>query len=182
IRYKCSQTQASEEVMQEVFETKDALEAAKQVVAKGELHLTTDQRRRMQEERRKQIVEIIAKNAINPQTKTPHPPARIEKAMEEARVTVDPHKSAQEQVEKILKVLQPLIPIRFEKIKVAVKIPSTYAGKAYNILREFGEVDKEEWIKGDLMALVSLPAGLQDEFIDKLNNFSHGEVELKILK
>ncbi|MFH1722741.1 MAG: ribosome assembly factor SBDS [Candidatus Altiarchaeota archaeon] len=173
---------ASDDVLEEVLGSSDISTAASIIIKKGELHLTTDQKRRMVNERRKQVASIIARNAINPQTKAPHPLTRIEKAMEEARVTVDLQKSANEQVEKVLKLLLPIIPIKFEKVSAAVKIPASYAGKAYNLLREFGEIKKEEWVAGDLISVIEMPAGLQDDFYSKINNFTHGEVKIKKLE
>jgi ribosome maturation protein SDO1 len=90
------------------------------------------------------VIAIIARNAINPQTKLPHPPARIELAMEEARVKIDLFKPAEEQVPDVLKVLRPLIPIKFEKKEVAVKVPPQYAGRAAGEVKHYGEVKRQE--------------------------------------
>jgi ribosome maturation protein SDO1 len=173
---------AAEESMKKAFGTTDLNAVADVILKKGELHLTTEQKKNMLEARRRQIVSIIARNAINPQTKTPHPPSRIESAMEEARVHVTLEKSAKEQVEKILKALQPLIPIRFEKVQVAVKIPAAHTGRLYSILREYGEVKKEEWVGQEQYCLVEIPGGVQDELYDKLNSLTHGEVKTKLVK
>jgi ribosome maturation protein SDO1 len=112
---------ASAEVMKEVFGTEDDLVVARVIALKGEVQLTTEQRRQMMEDRRKQIVAIIARNAMNPQTGAPHPPARIEAAMEEARVKVDPFKTADSQIKDVLAALRPLIPISFDKVRFAIK-------------------------------------------------------------
>src|SRR2546427_12351263 len=101
--------------MQEFFGTTDKLEVAKQLIRRGEIQLTTEQRREMQEQKRKQIVQYIAQNAINPQTNTPHPPQPIEIAMEEAKVHLDPFKSVGEPVKEVLDAPRPLIPGRSEK-------------------------------------------------------------------
>jgi len=63
-----------------------------------------------------------------------------------------------------------------------VKIPATYAGNTYRVLREYGEVKKEEWDRGDLMSLIEIPAGVQDEFYSKLNSLTHGEVKIKLME
>lgn len=173
---------ASEEAMKKVFNTTDAKEAASTILKTGELHLTTDQKRRMLEARRKQVVSLIARNAINPQTKTPHPPARIESAMEEAKVHVTLERSASSQVEKILKEISPIIPIRFEKVQVAVKIPAEYTARLYNVLREYGEVKKEEWAGQEQYCLVEIPGGMQDEFYNALNSITHSEAKTKLVK
>ena len=66
---------ASDEEMMKTFGTKDVHEAVKQILLKGDLQLTTDQRRKMMERKKRLIIQYIAQNAINPQTKGPHPPA-----------------------------------------------------------------------------------------------------------
>ncbi|ODS37646.1 rRNA metabolism protein [Candidatus Altiarchaeales archaeon WOR_SM1_SCG] len=173
---------ASDESMLKVFETTDVIEVAGKILKKGELHLTTEQRKQMLEERKKQIVNIIARNAINPQTKTPHPPDRIANAMDEAKVSIDIQKSAKEQVERVVKALRPLIPIKFDNVQIAVKIPAEHSGKLYATLHEFGEVKKDGWQGNFQFCLVEMPAGLQDDFCNKVNNLTRGEAEIKILR
>lgn len=174
---------ASEERIKQLFETSNPLEVAKIIIKKGEIQLTTEQRRRMQEDRKKQIIAIIARHAINPQTNAPHPPQRIEKAMEEARVHIELSKTAEGQVQEVLKALRPIIPIRFEERTVAAKIPAQYTGKAYSVVKSFGEIRKEEWQKdGSWIILMNLPAGIVDEFFEALNSLTKGEVETKIVK
>jgi ribosome maturation protein SDO1 len=174
---------ASPEYIKEVLGTESALEAAKIIIRKGDLQLTTAQRKTIQDGRRKQVITIIARNAINPQTKLPHPPDRIERAMEEARVRIDPFKPAEEQVPQVLKSLRPIIPLKFETKDVAVKIPPQYAGKAVGTVRSYGDVKKEEWqTDGSWICVIGLPAGVVEEFFDKLNQITHGDLETKILK
>jgi ribosome maturation protein SDO1 len=66
------------EKLEKHFKTADHSEAAKWVLKKGELQLTTEQRRKKTEDKRKQIIAIIARNFIDPRTGLPHPPTRIE--------------------------------------------------------------------------------------------------------
>jgi ribosome maturation protein SDO1 len=168
--------------MHKVLGTMDILEAASIILLKGELQLTTEQRKRMQEEKRKQVIALIARNCINPVTKTPHPPQRIEMAIEEARVNIDPFKSAESQVQDVLKELRPLIPLRMEMTQIAVKANGAHYGRLVGECRSFGKVLREEWTKaGEWVCLVEIPAGLQIEFFDMLNKRTHGEVETKIL-
>ena len=176
-------SKASEEKMQDFFGTTDKLEVAKQLIRKGEIQLTTEQRREMQEQKRKQIVQYIAQNAINPQTGTPHPPQRIEIAMEEAKVHVDPFKPVEEQVKEVLDALRPLIPIRFEKARIAVRLGAEDAAKSYGDIKAFGTILKEEWQRnGAWVGVVEMPAGMQTEFLNRLNAKTKGNVEAKVLK
>lgn len=174
---------ASEKLVGDIFGSNDIKIVVDRILKKGEVHLTTEQRRRILEEKRKEIIAIIAKNAINPQTGTPHPPSRIENAMNEAKVNIVIHKSARRQVDAVVRALRSILPIKFESIKMAIKIPPQYAGASYTSLHGFGEIEREEWGKGgELMMLMVIPAGLRDELYNKLNNLTHGEVEVKILR
>ncbi len=176
-------SKASSEKMKEFFETDDPLAVAKILIQKGEIQLTTEQRRQMQEQKRRQIVQYIAANAINPQTGTPHPPQRIEIAMEEAKVHVDPFKPLEEQVKEILDALRPLIPIRFEKTRIAVKLSAEDAAKCFGDIRAFGVIVKEEWLgTGSWVGIVEMPAGMQTDFLERLNAKTKGNVEAKILR
>ena len=174
---------ASEELIKEIFGTTDVNEVAKEIIKKGQVQLTTEQRRKMLEEKKKRIIAEIARNAINPQTGAPHPPQRIELAMEEAKVHIDPLKSVEEQVPIVLKALRPIIPIRFEKVKIAIKVSGDMYGKIYGELSKSGTILQEEWQKdGSWIGVVEIPAGMQGEFLDMLNKKTHGNVQTKILR
>lgn len=176
-------SKAPEEKMQEFFGTTDALPVAKQIILHGEIQLTTEQRREMLENKRKQIVQYIAQNAINPQTATPHPPQRIEIAMEEAKVHVDPFKSVEEQVKEVMDALRPLLPIRFEKARIAVRLSAEDSAKCYGDLKSFGTIVKEEWSPtGAWIGVVEMPAGMQTDFFDRINAKTKGNAEIKVLK
>src|SRR3990170_5031150 len=176
-------SKASAEKMKEFFETEDPVAVAKILVQKGEIQLTTEQRRQMQEQKRRQIVQYIAANAINPQSGAPHPPQRIEIAMEEAKVHVDPFKGIEEQVKEVLDALRPLIPIRFEKARIAVKLSAEDAAKCFGDIRSFGQILKEEWQpSGSWIGVVEMPAGMQTDFLERLNAKTRGNVDAKILK
>jgi ribosome maturation protein SDO1 len=91
-------SRASSEKMMKHFKTTDSADVAKQILARGELNLTTDQRRKMVEEKKRQIVQFINRSFVDPKTHLPHPIVRIEAAMEEARVPIDPFKKVEDQV------------------------------------------------------------------------------------
>ena len=174
---------ASEEAMMKAFNTTDILDAAATIIRKGHVQLTAQQRKEMTEEKRRKIVATITRESINPQTKLPHPARRIEIAMEECKIHIDPFKSVDEQVNTVLKAIRTKIPIRFERVQVAIKIPGDFSGKVYNIIPEFGKTRKEEWQQdGSWVAIVEIPGGVQDNFYRKLNELTHGQVETKLLK
>jgi ribosome maturation protein SDO1 len=173
---------AADEMVQKVFGTTDVLKVAEEILRRGEIQVTTEQRRQMREQRLRQVIALISKRAINPQTGTPHPPTRIESAMETARVHVDEFKSAEEQLPSIIKALQPLVPLKFEIRRIAVKIPAAHTGKAQRVVKSFATVKQEQWLNdGSWTAVVEVPAGIQAEFFDKLNELTSGEAQTKVL-
>jgi ribosome maturation protein SDO1 len=173
---------ASEESIKKIFGTNDVLEIAARILSEGEIQLTTEQRREILERKEHKIVEAIVRNAIDPRTNKPHPPDRIRNALEQAHFSVDLHKRLQDQIDDAIKAIRPILPIKFETLKLAIRIPAEYAPKAYTHLHHY-KVSKEEWQKdGSLVALLEIPAGLQDEVYGELNSFTHGNVETRIMK
>ncbi|MEW6328972.1 MAG: ribosome assembly factor SBDS [Candidatus Micrarchaeota archaeon] len=149
------------EAVRKAFGTNDVTQIAETILKKGEIQLTTEQRKKMLEEKTKKVVAILARECIDPRTGAPHPPQRIEKALEEAKVHIDAGKDAEAQIEEVLKALRLVLPLKFEKARIAVRIPAEFAPKSYGTLKEFN-IQKEEWQKnGDLIVLVEMPAGLQ---------------------
>jgi ribosome maturation protein SDO1 len=175
--------QAGEHTLEKVFGTTNVADIAKRILSKGEFHLTTEQRRALLEKKRKSIVALIARNAMNPQTNAPHPPQRIETAMEEAKVHLDPFKPAEEQLQDVITALRPLLPIKIQNITIQVHLPATEVGKAYGTCKGFGTLRSEEWQRdGSWVGTIEMPAGMQAEFYDELNRRTHGNVETKLLK
>ncbi|MFC4246159.1 ribosome assembly factor SBDS [Natribaculum luteum] len=174
----------AENDLEKVFDTTDPLEIIPEVIKRGEIQITADQRREMQEQKRKQLINRIARNAINPQMDdAPHPPERIENALEEAGFTVDPMEPAESQVDDALDALRPVIPIRFEEVTVAVQVPAEYAGSAQAKIRQYGDLEREEWQPdGSWIGVVTFPAGLQNDFYDVVNENTSGEAETRIVK
>ena len=174
---------ATHESLQKHFGTEDIEKIARSIILKGDIQLTTEQRHEMQEKKKKRIVDTIVKNSMDPQTKAPHPKQRIELAMKEAGIHIDPFKPVDQQVKTIIELLRPIIPISMEQIKVSVKITAQYIGKAYGIARNFGVLEREDWQSdGSWIGIVRIPAGMQTDFYDKLNDVTKGNVETRILK
>ncbi len=172
----------SPEVLKKLFGTTDVKKVALEIIKRGEIQLTAEQRRRMLEQKRRQIIEFIARNAVDPKTGLPIPPQRIEAAMKEARVGIDPYKGIEEQALMIVKAISRVIPIKIARALLQIKVPPQYAGRAYNQLLKLGEVKKQDWREdGTLILEVEIPAGMQQEVMDKVNKLTKGEAEVKVL-
>ncbi len=174
---------ASEAQVKSVFGMNDAVEVAKQIIKEGEIQLTGEYRDRLREEKRKRIIALIAQNAIDPRSRLPHPPQRIENAMEEVKAKIDEFRTAEEQLESLVKQLQPALPIRFEQRTIALRIPATHAGKAVNMIMQFARPREESWNNdGSYSCTIEIPAGLEVDFYDRLNKLTHGGAETRVIQ
>ena len=174
---------ASSEKLKLHFGTDDHSKAAMDILRKGELNLTQDQRKKLTDEKRRAIVAAISKNFVDPRTHLPHPPTRIEQALVEARVTVDPFQDPNEQMKGVVEALRTILPLRSEKIKLQVKVPAQYTGQTIGIVKAFGEILKEDWLAdGSLSAIVEIPAGGQPGLLDRLGSTTRGAAQVTVVK
>ena len=172
---------ASTEKLLKAFKTDDATIIAEKILQKGDLNLTTDQRRKMIEQKRKQIVEFVAKTYVDPRSHLPHPPLRIEQAMKDAKVSVDPQKNVDEQVKDIVEKLRSIIPLKSENLDLEIIIPAQYAAKSYSVLKSTGTLKKEDWLtNGSLKAILEIPAAARPNVIDRLGSITKGTATVEV--
>jgi len=173
---------ASEESIRKVFATSNIKTIASIIIKNGTLQLTAEHRRELIEAKKRKIINFISKNCIDPRTNLPHPPKRIELAMEEVGIPIDPFKPAEEQALDIIKALRKILPLKIARITIRVRFPPFCAGKAYGFVSKYGSILKSEWLQdGSWLCEVEMPAGLQTTFISKVNEISKGSAELEIL-
>ncbi len=167
------------EKIRKIFGTEDIIEVAKKIVLEGNVPLKAEQREKLLEEKKKKIIFMIARESIDPRTGAPHPPQRIEKALEEAKVRIDPFKEPEEQIQDIINQLKVHLPMKFEKTKIAVKIPAEIAQKVYGKVKELN-FEKSEWTSsGEFIFVVEIPKGMKSEFFDKINQITSGKAMIK---
>ncbi|RDJ31539.1 MAG: ribosome assembly factor SBDS [Crenarchaeota archaeon] len=174
-------TKPSTEKLLKAFKTEDTAIIAEKILTKGELNLTTDQRRKMIEEKRKQIVEHIAKTYVDPRSHLPHPPLRIEQAMKDARISIDPQKNSDEQIKDIVEKLRSVIPLKSENLKLEIIVPAQYAAQSYSVLKSVGSLKKEDWLaNGSLKAILEIPAAARPNVIDRLGSITKGTATVEV--
>jgi len=175
-------TKVSEENLRKAFGTTDTLKIAEIILKKGTLQLTTEQRRKMIEDKRKQIIDFISRQCVDPKTNLPHPPLRIENALEQIHYSIDPFKSVEEQSKEIIKLLRPILPLKMELLSIGVRIPAEHSARAYGTIKGFGTIKREEWrADGSWYGVLEMPAGLYAPFLEKLGDITKGSGEAKII-
>jgi len=169
----------TEEAIESVFQTQDITVITSVILEKGSIQLTTAQRKAMVETMRQQIIHHIHTQAVDPKTKSPHPKTRIELALEESRYSVDPFKRLEEQVKDAIAKLKPLIPLSFETVRLALKVPGSAYGGVSQILRAYQQ--KEGWLEdGSWASVIECPAGMKGELIGQVMRKS-SDAEVKEL-
>ena len=176
-------TRASNELLLKVFKTDDTTKIAEIMMQKGELNLTTEQRKKMTSDKRKQIVTFISKTYVDPKTHLPHPPLRIEQAMTDGRVSVDPFKNPDEQIKDIVEKLRPIIPLKTENLTLEISVPVQYVAQSYTVLKSTGSLKKEDWQpNGSLKAILEIPAAARPNVIDRLGAITKGTANVEVQK
>jgi len=176
-------TRASTEKLMKAFKTTDPTTIAALILQKGDLNLTTDQRRKMVTEKRKQIIDFIAKSFVDPRSHLPHPPLRIEQAMDDARVSVDPFRGTDEQIKDIIEQLRAIIPLKSENMLLEILVPAQFAAQSYSVLKSYGTLKKEEWqSNGSLKVILDIPAAARANVIDRLGSVTKGSASVEVAK
>jgi ribosome maturation protein SDO1 len=170
--------------LQKVFGTTDVMKIADIIIKKGDLPITAERRNRLIEENRKKIINIITRNCIDTRTNAPLPPSRVENILKELKVRIDPFASAEEQATEIIKEIKKVIPIKIAKAIIQLQIPVEYASKAYNqVIAKMSTVVNSNWKNdGSWEGEVEIPAGIQETFIQKINEISNRKAIIKNIK
>ncbi|MDI9644225.1 MAG: ribosome assembly factor SBDS [Candidatus Verstraetearchaeota archaeon] len=174
---------ASEESVKKNFGTEDVNAVASAIIKKGELQLTTEQRREMIESKRKQIINFISRNCVDPKSGLPHPPQRIENAMSNVRLSIDPFKPVEEQAQEVIKALRTELPLKVSQVVARLSIPAGNAKRVYAAVSKMGTVARSEWLPdGSWRGELVLPAGIQQNFVDRVNEITRGNCSIDIKK
>ncbi|VVB78158.1 Ribosome maturation protein SDO1 [uncultured archaeon] len=154
------------------FGTTDLNTCVERIVKKGDIEVTQEFRDEALENRRKQIIDFLSKNAVNAQSGRPFTPDLLESSLKQAGVKIE-NVSVDKQINKILEGLKRIIPIKIETKKIKIKIPAQFTGQTYGLIQEYKE--KEEWLSdGSLEVILNIPVGVQMDFYDRLNKITHG--------
>jgi len=174
---------ASREALLKAFGTDDVMKAIEIILRKGELLLTAEQRKKLIEEKKRQIITFISRHCVDPRTKLPHPPTRIEQALEQVGYPIDPFRDAEEQAREVIERLKAVLPISMELFVVRAIIPPQHVGRCYGVVKNYGKILKEEWgTDGSWRVELEMPAGLYGPFLEKLGELTKGSAIITLVE
>ena len=171
---------ASQNFLEEVFGTDESINIAAKILRDGELQLTSEQRNKIIDNKRKQIIQIIHRNAMDPTTNMPIPVQRIQNILDNTHHRIDMYKKPENQVDDILHILKPIIPIKFDTKNIIFRIFKEYAPKVYGTLKQYNVIHESWNDDGSLSMRINVPAGMRVDVIDRINSLTHGNVEVEV--
>jgi len=171
---------AGESDLKEAFGTTEINEIAEKIIKSGEIEVPAEYKNQERQEKVKQVIDFIVKNAVDPRTGNPYTPTRIEESLKQAGVNIE-NRPIEQQIFQVLEKLKSVLPIKVETKKLKITVPAVHTGKVYGLISEYKE--REDWLNnGDLQIVVNIPVGMQMDFYDKLNSVAHGSAVVEEIK
>jgi len=103
--------------------------------------------------------------------------------MKDGRVSVDPQKNVEEQVQDIVDKLRSIIALKTESLQLEITIPAQYASQSYAVLKSVGSLKSEEWQNnGSLKAILEIPAAARPNVIDRLGSITKGSASVEVVQ
>jgi ribosome maturation protein SDO1 len=174
---------ASEEALKKAFGNVSEEEMFKEILLQGECQIPTDFLNKKREQKKVQIINYIAENSFNPQTKTKYTFSMIESAFSSIKFAIDPFKDHIYQANEALKLLRKELPISMDKIQLIIKVPSQYCGNFYGEFRKLGTIKKEYYDNvGDLHIHFELLESSLERVEQFIKAHSNSEAEYHIAR
>jgi len=171
----------SSEKLKKFFGTTDVFKIAEKIILEGELQLTSEQRRRMIESKRQQIIAMLSKALIDPSLGNPIPILRIEQALNQVSVSIDPFKPPEEQFKNVVKALKQILQFKVNDISLALTCSQEESNDVYGFVNSFGEVDQTKIQKDKSVKIFArIPSVLLTYFLERINEKYGDRVKVDI--
>jgi len=165
---------ANKEELKAAFNSDEFLECFQVIVEKGEIQTTSDERKEKIDKKKREIVNYIHKYYVDPKNNTPHPVTRIELALEELKVKVDPEASTSKQVQDVIKRLPEIMAIKKVEMVGNLFVPHKFLGQAQGIIHKYGTVSRENYTNEGCEMEISFVPGDYDVLMSDLNKITSG--------
>ncbi|KAA6388967.1 MAG: putative rRNA metabolism protein, SBDS family [Streblomastix strix] len=166
---------ASEDEIADVVGTLRGLDAVKEILMKGEIALTTLERREKVEQKRKEILNFIHSYYSDPTNGLPIPITRLETAWESFRYVVDPFKAVEDQVIEVVDQMKGILPLKKNVITGDLQIPHKYLGQCQGIIKKYSDKGREKYDHQGLTVEIEVIPGNFDKLMQELSKVTSGE-------
>eukprot|EP00871_Galdieria_phlegrea_P000851 jgi/Galph1/1767/GphlegSOOS_G447.1 len=171
---------ASSSELSAAFETDSLRECIETILHKGDVQVSSAERKEKLEQRRREIVNFIHKYYVDPSKKLPHPVSRIENALEEAKVRIDADVPAERQIPDIITKLIDIIHLKKMTMEGQLFIPHSYIGAASGILAKYVTIDRESYSSKGCTYDIAIVPGEYDLFMSDINRVTKGEYQFTV--
>ena len=171
----------SSDKLRKLFGTTDVYAIAEKILLEGELQLTGEQRRRMIESKRQQIIALLSKLLLEPSMGNPIPSLRIEQSLSQTSVSIDPFKPPEEQVKNVIKALRQVLQFKVNEVVLTLTCPQTLSNDVYGFANLMGEVDQTRVQKDKSVKItVRMPSATMSYFLESLGKKYGDQVKVDI--
>lgn len=170
---------ANESDLKKEFGTAKIEKIAEDILKKGHVQLTVDERKEIQAKKKKQIIYFICSESIDPQTNCPPTPTRVELALHDAHFNIDIFSNIDDEIKNAIKKIKPILPLIFQKDEIELKIPVKDAHAVGNIIRSRGKILKEKWTSNFWEIIVQIHAGKTTPLLKQLSIACRNEIIYK---
>lgn len=169
---------ASAEQLQASFGTSDATEVLELIVRTGASQESEGERAQKNANKRAEVIAYIAKHYVDPKTSRAIPTSRVENALTQAKVKIDPVQPADRQAEAIVSKLADVMPIKRggAGVVASVTCASKLASAASSAMRKHATITRENFKGGSCTWEVQIHD--HDQFVSALNKATKGEFTL----
>jgi len=169
------------EKLRKFFGTTDVYVIAEKILKEGDLQLTGEQRRRMIESKRQQIVAMLSKLLLEPSSGNPIPSLRIEQSLSQTGVSIDPFKPPEEQVKNVVKALRKVLQFKVNEVVLTLTCAQTLSNDVYGFANSIGEVDQTRVQKDKSVKItVRVPSVTMSYFLENLGKKYGDQVKVDI--
>ncbi|MGC8931793.1 MAG: ribosome assembly factor SBDS [Candidatus Methanodesulfokora sp.] len=170
---------ATKSDLNSVFGTTDINKIAEIIIKEGEVQITAERRKKLQEEKINWIASYIQKNYVDPNTNAPHSLQRIINAIKESKARIDPFKEPERQVKDVVEQIRKYLPLKSSKAVIKVVVPAASWSEVRSFLKGQGDILSEKWSEdGSTVSFqVEIPVGAQVLITERIGKIG-GRVEL----
>lgn len=159
-------------------ETKEKI--LEKIIQKGEVQLSAAERKEKLEARRREIIEYIHRNYVDPKTLHPLPVMRIEQALEAIRPRIDTDQAVDRQVAQMSVKLMACMPMKKHQMGGTIKVSHAFLGSANGIIRSYCTVSREHYTSEGAVLEVLVAPGDYDALLKALNSATKGTFQFEI--
>mgnify|MGYP002761397176 CR=1 FL=1 len=168
--------------LKRVFDTTDNFDAAKQILQDGNVELTPYHRQQLHRQRKRALLDMIVEKTIDPRTDTPHPRNRVKKILEHGGIDINEFKPAEQQLWNVINQVREHIPLDVQKRIIDITVPQDKSYELRDHLENYGEILEEDWGGERYTCKLRVPAGLQNDFLQKANAITKGDIQTVVNK